>query len=143
MHPLVHPPTAAPHGWAVTIFTCWQSLRGAVGRDSGAPAEKLEPGSLRDPRRETAPSLTHTHTHKWGPRGIAWRVSAWFMAKMMLSPQRRAYFCMSYLMVMMSQYKRIFVFPSKSSVLGGCLRVRGQLSKLSGSWRPVGVIIKK
>ena len=57
----MHPPTAAPHGWAVTIFTCWQSLRGAVGRDSGAPAEKLEPGRLRDPRRETAPSLTHTH----------------------------------------------------------------------------------
>ena len=46
---------------------------------------------------------------------ITRRVSAWFLAKMImvLSPQRRAYFCMSYLLVMMSQYKRIFVFPTK------------------------------
>ena len=46
-----------------------------------------------------------------GSGDIAWRVFALFTAKMVFSPQRRAYFRMSHLMVMMSQYKRIFVFP--------------------------------
>ena len=50
---------------------------------------------------------------KTGSGGHCQGVSVWFMAKMLLSPERRAYFCMSYLMVMISQHKRISVFLVK------------------------------
>ena len=57
------------------------------------------------------------------------------MAKLLLSPQPRAYFCMSHLVVMMSdepaQANRSFSY-TKKWLREDDLWVRGQLSELSG-----------
>jgi hypothetical protein len=43
------------------LFTYWKSLWGAVGRDGGALAEKLEPGRQHDQRREPPACSTHAY----------------------------------------------------------------------------------